>query len=204
MRLARYDSIMQSLHCYERLTLNTDYPRAAVLLPLLQKDDGLYVIFTQRSKHLNIHRGEVAFPGGKFDARDANLQETALRESHEEVDLCAKDVTILGQCSDLLSTTGIQVTPFVGALTQDVTLCPNQGEIEEIFTVPINFFLQSDCETLTLRKKGYTLNVPKFQFHQYKIWGLTALILVEFLNVAFDAGLTQFKQRAVMQDLEYG
>lgn len=200
MLSAHYKRIAKHFGQYERHILRTRYPRAAVLLPLIEKENGLHVVFTQRAEHLNLHKGEVAFPGGKFDQPDGDLCTTALRESHEEVGLDPCDVTLLGQGSDLVSSTGIQVTPFIGALRQEVQLSPNLDELQRIFTVPVEFFLQSPCETLRFCCKGMTFHVPRFQFQQYDIWGLTALILVEFLNISFDAGLMQFKPHSVFSE----
>jgi len=133
------DSIKQKLKQIN-LTEGTEYKKAGVLILLLKENDEYKLLFTKRSAKLKTHSGEVSFPGGKWEDKDKDLYETALRESNEEVNLDIKNVTKLGTLNFLLSRHKIEVNPFVGHLDISQEFIGNY-EIEEIFTVPLSFVL---------------------------------------------------------------
>ena len=88
--------------------------RAAVLIPLLLKEEGLTVLLTQRTNHLRDHAGQISFPGGRMDPQDLTPDDTALRESQEEIGLDPKRVEIIGYLPQYLTVSGYSVTPVVG------------------------------------------------------------------------------------------
>ena len=117
--------------------------RASVLIPLIEFEGKLFVIFTKRSKNLRTHAGQISFPGGKSDSQDLNSLETALRETHEEIGLIPEKVEILGRLDQILSLHNYLVTPFVGLVPSDFQPIPNPEEIETVFKVPLLFFMKS-------------------------------------------------------------
>ena len=167
-------------------------PQASVLIAILNY--GKYIgspelIYTQRSNNLSTHSGEVSFPGGKVDEMDTSLFGTALRESNEEISLNGKDVTQLGKLNYLISRHKIEVNPFVATVDQPQSLEPNE-EIQEIFTVPLDFLLDSkNVQRETIERDGAKWQVPTWNIKDQKIWGLTAIITLNFLNVCFDANI---------------
>ena len=167
-------------------------PQASVLIAILNY--GKYIespeiIFTQRSSHLSTHSGEVSFPGGKADKIDPSLFDTALRESNEEINLNSKDVTELGKLNYLISRHKIEVNPFIASVDQPQALQPNE-EIQEIFTVPLDFLLDpNNIQRENIERHGSVWLVPTWNIKDQKIWGLTAMITVKFLNVCFDANI---------------
>ncbi|MBL6702238.1 MAG: CoA pyrophosphatase [Proteobacteria bacterium] len=167
-------------------------PQASVLIAILNY--GKYIgspelIYTQRSNNLSTHSGEVSFPGGKVDEMDTSLFGTALRESNEEISLNGKDVTQLGKLNYLISRHKIEVNPFVATVDQPQLLEPNE-EIQEIFTVPLDFLLDSkNVQRETIERDGALWQVPTWNIKDQKIWGLTAIITLNFLNVCFDANI---------------
>ena len=167
-------------------------PQASVLIAILNY--GKYIespelIYTQRSSHLSTHSGEVSFPGGKAEEKDASLFGTALRESNEEISLKSKDVTELGKLNYLISRHKIEVNPFVASVDRPQTLKPNE-EIQEIFTVPLDFLLDPiNIKREIIERHGGIWQVPTWSIKNQKIWGLTAMITVNFLNVCFDANI---------------
>ena len=167
-------------------------PQASVLIAILNY--GKYIespeiIFTQRSSHLSTHSGEVSFPGGKADKIDPSLFDTALRESNEEINLNSKDVTELGKLNYLISRHKIEVNPFIASVDQPQALQPNE-EIQEIFTVPLDFLLDpNNIQRENIERHGSVWLVPTWNIKDQKIWGLTAMITVNFLNVCFDANI---------------
>tara|TARA_B100001109_G_scaffold254729_1_gene255310 strand:- start:281 stop:859 length:579 start_codon:yes stop_codon:yes gene_type:complete len=167
-------------------------PQASVLIAILNYGkfiESPELIYTQRSSHLSTHSGEVSFPGGKADESDPSLFGTALRESNEEMNLNSKDVTELGKLNYLISRHKIEVNPFVASVDQPQVLKPNE-EIQEIFTVPIDFLLDpKNIKREIIKRHGGVWQVPTWTIKDQKIWGLTAMITVNFLNVCFDANI---------------
>ncbi|KXJ57777.1 CoA pyrophosphatase [Neptuniibacter pectenicola] len=157
-------------------------PQASVLIALTDHDDP-EVILTKRAATLSTHSGEIAFPGGKYDETDTDLLFTALREAHEEVGLLPSSVDVIGPLGQVLSKHGLQVTPWVGVVPKTVELVPNPGELDEVFSVPLSFFLADQrYSTDEIRFKGKSLYVPAWEYQGHIIWGLTAYMLVELLN----------------------
>ena len=167
-------------------------PQASVLIAILNY--GKYIespelIYTQRSSHLSTHSGEVSFPGGKADEIDLNLFGTALRESNEEISLNSKNVTELGKLNYLISRHKIEVNPFIATVDRPQVLTPNE-EIQQIFTVPLDFLLDpANIQREVIERQGGVWQVPSWNIKNQKIWGLTAMITVNFLNVCFDANI---------------
>ncbi len=164
--------------------LHGDREKAAVLIPVVASEDPA-VLLTERSSRLDTHAGEIAWPGGKQDRDDESLQTTALRESEEEIGLRPQDVRILAELRPFISKYGLLVTPFVGILPADVGIEPNPAEIESVFRVPLSW-LRRDPRTQTdvVVRHGETHHVPVYHYEGYRIWGLTAMILWEFLRAA--------------------
>ena len=167
-------------------------PQASVLIAILNYGkfiESPEVIYTQRSSHLSTHSGEVSFPGGKAEKDDPNLYGTALRESNEEMGLKSENVTELGKLDYLISRHKVEVNPFVASVDKSQTLEPNE-EIQDIFTVPLDFLLDpNNIERERIERQGNVWQVPTWNIKNQKIWGLTAMITVNFLNVCFDANI---------------
>jgi len=184
------DLLTERLSKYAPRQLALDYPEAGVLVPVTDDHRNPEIIFTLRSEHMKTHRGQVAFPGGKRDPEDASLAETALRETHEEIGLPPDQVRLISPLSQVMSLHRIVVTPYVGLVPVDHPLQANPAEIESIFRVPVSFFLEDKRErTDTLSFQHNTLYVPCYRWERYQIWGLSAVVLVDFLNAVYDAGI---------------
>tara|TARA_Y200000002_G_scaffold376525_1_gene380523 strand:+ start:235 stop:834 length:600 start_codon:yes stop_codon:yes gene_type:complete len=184
------DSIKQKLKQINLIEA-TQYKKAGVLILLLKEDkDAEYkIVFTKRSTKLKTHSGEVSFPGGKWEEADNSLYETALRESNEEINLNIENVTKLGNLNFLLSRHKIEVNPYVGYLNKFQEFEGN-FEIEEIFTVPISFL--SDSKNVTYKefnRKDLKVYIPSWVYNGNRIWGLTAMITADFLNICFNASI---------------
>ncbi|WP_188635515.1 CoA pyrophosphatase [Halopseudomonas pertucinogena] len=161
---------------------------AGVLVPVTCVNDRPEIILTLRSNNLSTHSGEVALPGGRRDPGDMDLAYTALREAHEEIGLLPDLVEVVGPLGTLVSRFGIKVTPYVGIVPDVFDLRPNEDEIQEVFRVPVSYFLEDHREmTHRIDYEGRSWYVPSYNYEGYRIWGLTALILVDLMNVAFDA-----------------
>lgn len=163
--------------------------QAAVLIAMRQP--GCELILTRRAAHLSSHAGEVAFPGGKFDAEDITLAYTALRETHEEIGIPPGSVELVGVMPARDSRFGVSVVPFVGFVAADATLVPNEAELESVFEVPLQFFLETSpqlAHQVKYRDQEYLM--PCFHWQGQIIWGLTARFIVEFVAHVFGNQLT--------------
>ena len=183
------NQVQKRLQSHQPRTISAPLPEAAVLIPLTD-DNEPELIFTRRASHMNTHSGEVAFPGGKRDRSDQTLVHTALRESYEEMALPPDQVTVIGQGDAVISRFGLKVTPVVGIIAASTPLKANLAELDRIFSVPLPYFLEAKNLTFSRVKRGSGhIQLPSFKYGEYLIWGLTAVILVEFLNTTVDAGI---------------
>ena len=182
------DSIKQKLELIN-LIEPTKYKKAGVLI-LLKKDIGsneFRILFTKRSSKLSTHSGEVSFPGGMWEEKDTSLFDTAMRESNEEIGLKKKNVMDLGRMNYLLSRHKVEVNPFVGYLESNQEFIGN-FEIDEIFDVPVSFLLNNNnIFYKEFKRNDLRIYMPSWVYNGNRIWGLTALITADFLNMCFDA-----------------
>lgn len=185
-----HDLLKERLAGYAPRQLALDYPEAGILVPVTDDHRNPEMVFTLRSSNLNTHRGQVAFPGGKRDVSDPSLAATALRETHEEIGLPPDQVRVVAPLSQVMSRYGILVTPYVGVIPADHPLTANPYEIESIFRVPLEFFLEDNRErTDALDFLNHTFYVPCYRWERYQIWGLSAVVLVDFLNAVYGADI---------------
>ena len=182
------NSVLQRVQNYSPRALATQpHFREAAVLMALTRSANPELLLTLRAQGLSTHGGEVAFPGGRRDPEDADLMYTALREAQEEVGLSPSLVEVVGSLSEVVSRHGVKVTPYVGIVPDSIKYCANADEIDSVFSVPLDFFA-SDPREMTHRIDylGRTWYVPSYQFAGYKIWGLTAVMLVELVNLVYD------------------
>jgi len=160
---------------------------AAVLVPVVERDDQLTVLFTRRTAHLHDHAGQISFPGGRAEASESPL-DTALRETEEEIGLARQHVEPLGELSEYVTVTGYRVTPVVGLVRPPFELAPDDFEVAEIFEVPLAFLLDpANHQRNSVVYEGLHRHYYAMPYGQYYIWGATAGMLMNlyrFLDVA--------------------
>lgn len=164
--------------------------QSAVLAPLYDGEQGPAVVLTRRAAHLRNHHGEVSFPGGRQEDHDADLVTTALREAHEEIRLDPASVAIVGQL-DRLSTFVSQsmIHPFVGVLPGPPDgLVADPGEVEHILHVPLAELMHPEAfrEEIWRFPDGQDRSLTFFEIAGDTVWGATARMLRQLLNVALD------------------
>lgn len=151
---------------------------AGVLVPIYEDPRGLRLILTKRSSALKHHPGQIAFPGGKVDDGDAGVVAAALREAHEEIGLPPDLVEVLGTMPGHETVTGFAMTPVLGRIRADFVPVPEIGEVDEVFSVPLNHVTEPARYSVQSRiwrgQRRYYYAVP---FGPYYIWGATARIL---------------------------
>ena len=167
--------------------LNSSFPKAengltpsAVLVPLVDRPDGMTVLLTQRAADLADHPGQIAFPGGRVEDPDDGPVATALRETQEEIGLGPEFVEVVGRLADYETATGFCVVPVVGVVRPGFTLQPSAAEVAEVFEVPLAFVLDSANhvrESAVLR--GHEAHYYVLPYENWRIWGVTAGLLVD-------------------------
>jgi 8-oxo-dGTP pyrophosphatase MutT (NUDIX family) len=161
---------------------------AAVLVPLVERPDGLTVLLTRRSDHLQDHAGQISFPGGRVEPGDADALATALREAEEEIGLARALVTPVGRLDTYVTRTGFEVTPVVGLVAPPSSLAPDPFEVAEVFEVPLAFILDPASRQRHSRiYAGKTRHFHVFPWRDYYIWGATAGMLVNLADLLGDA-----------------
>jgi 8-oxo-dGTP pyrophosphatase MutT (NUDIX family) len=160
---------------------------ASVLVPLVQRDDGLHVLLTMRTAHLRDHAGQISFPGGRVEAHDVDAVATALRETEEEVGLDRRHIEVIGALPTYSTVTGFVVTPVVALVEPGFTLALDSFEVAEAFEVPLPFLMTPAHH----RRHRWDLAGVQRQFlsmpwqglgedgrpRPYFIWGATAAML---------------------------
>ncbi|MBW2057675.1 MAG: CoA pyrophosphatase [Deltaproteobacteria bacterium] len=171
----------------KRISKNRLIP-AAVLLPLFKKAGEPYVLLTKRTEKVKAHKGEISFPGGVYDRADRSLEETALRESFEEIGLKRSDVEILGCLDDVETMTRYLIRPYVGIFPYPYTFVVNGEEIEEMIEVPLRSILRKGAfETRSLRSGTGRQTIYSYRFGRHLIWGATARILKQLVDLIRDS-----------------
>jgi 8-oxo-dGTP pyrophosphatase MutT (NUDIX family) len=167
-----------------RVIEHPPFSHAAVLVPLFKKDGGCHLLFTKRSEQVKYHKGEISFPGGVVDEEDKELIGTALREAFEEIGLKENDVQIIGVLDDIVTTTEFIVTPIVGLFPYPYPFKVSEVEISELIEVPLSFLLVEDNLSEREIFRGDEKEVVYFyQYGEHTIWGATARILKQFLDL---------------------
>jgi 8-oxo-dGTP pyrophosphatase MutT (NUDIX family) len=162
---------------------------SAVLLLLVERDGQYHVLFTRRSVKVEHHKGEISFPGGTVHPDDSDLLETALREGAEEIGLARGDVMILGRLDDISTvSTGFIITPYVGILPYPYAFQINKDEVAELIFVPLGALVRDGCMKVSeVTREGKAIKTFAFDYQGDMIWGATARILKQFLDITMDA-----------------
>ena len=158
--------------------------QAAVLVPLIDRPNGITVLLTKRAEHLNDHAGQVSFPGGRIDPGDRDAAAAALREAQEEVALDPAKVDLVARLDTYVTRTGFEVTPWVGLVTPPVAFRLDPLEVAEVFEVPLAFFLDPVSRKTESRVwQGRQRFFYVYPWPNYYIWGATAGMLSNLAEV---------------------
>ena len=156
----------------------TPLAQAAVLVPVTDRAEP-GVILTRRTDTLSKHAGQVAFPGGRIDAGDADATAAALREASEEIGLAREHVTLVGTADRYRTVTGFEVTPVVGVVPPDLIFTPAVAEVADVFEVPLGFLLDSGNHMeASVEWQGRNRHYYEIFWGEHRIWGATAAMIV--------------------------
>ncbi len=182
---------------------NRDFSKFAILLPLIEKEDGVHILFEVRSFEMRRQPGEICFPGGRIEHGDEDEQETALRETMEELGIEKSAISNVFPLDYIVSPFGMIIYSFAGFIDSETDFVPNPQEVDSIFTVPLKFFLENEPRVyridfdiqpeesfpydLIAGGENYSWRARQVDefFYLYEdrvIWGLTAKILMHFME----------------------
>lgn len=154
--------------------------KAAVLIALIERQNGPQIILTRRSEKLNKHSGQIAFPGGRIDAGDKTPTAAAIRETSEEIGVPGAQITILGKLPLYQTGTGFIISPIVGKLTPPYIFKREPNEVDEIFELPLDYIVdKNNFKRQSIIYQGRNREFWTIPYGEYHIWGATAAILVE-------------------------
>ena len=160
---------------------------AAVLVPLVHHAEAINLLLTQRTAHLADHAGQISFPGGRVEPSDASREDTALRETEEEIGLGRAQVEVIGRLSDYEIPSGFRITPVVGWVEPPFELKPDPFEVEAVFEAPLEYFLKpSNYQRREYRFRGRHRHYMAIPFEGRYIWGATAGMLYSLCRMLRD------------------
>lgn len=163
---------------------------AAVLIPLLRSSGEWLALLTRRNSRLPEHSGQVSFPGGRVDPTDRSVEDTALREAHEEIGLHPQDVHLIGRLREYRTITNYLVTPIVGTLPWPYPLKPAADEVSRVFTIPLTWMADSRNHEERQRELPSPFGPAKVIFFQpydgEVLWGASARIMLDLLLALTD------------------
>jgi 8-oxo-dGTP pyrophosphatase MutT (NUDIX family) len=165
------------------ITDETRLKCAAVLVPLVEADDGWHILYTRRTDRVERHKGQVSFPGGGCDTGETMPEQTALREAEEEIGIDPAGVRVLGRLPNMITITAFRVTPVVGVIRWPAVFRLGENEVERVFTIPLRW-LADRGNRWEFRMPGR--NGAVIAYHPYDgelLWGATARMTVDFLDV---------------------
>ncbi len=159
--------------------------RGAVIMPIFEKDNHLFILFTKRTEGLRTHKGQISFPGGKIDEEDDSLLQCALREAEEEIGILPSKFKIIGELDQTkTNSSNILLSTFVAKLDYPFTIIKNIEEVDEIIEVPLSELCDSSKWTkkIVLIEDDEEVETWFFYYNERIIWGATAQLVKQLLN----------------------
>jgi 8-oxo-dGTP pyrophosphatase MutT (NUDIX family) len=171
---------------FETMPNDGKFSMAAILIPLVMHNSEWHLVFTRRTNFVSTHQNEVSFPGGSFEPSDINLENTALRETKEEIGISNEKIEILGALQPLTTITNFSVFPFVAIMAWPTIMKINNCEVDSVFTIPLKWLMDDGNhyeEDYHNEKYGIRRVIHYKDFQGEHLWGFTAKVVRELLNI---------------------
>ena len=176
-------AVIQGLAAFPSRPFEGEYRvRAAVLMGIAEREAGPSFLLTRRTNTVSTHKGQVSFPGGQREQGDRSLEQTALRETFEELGIRSQHIEIAGRLNDYLAVTHSRVTPFAGFIHGSPDITPCAEEVARVFWVPLRLFLEAEPRIEIWERLGKSVPVHFYDYENEVIWGLTARMITDFLD----------------------
>ncbi|WP_413998906.1 NUDIX hydrolase [Flavobacterium sp. W1B] len=167
--------------------VKNENPRTAAVMMLFYPKDGItHLVLIVRNSYVGVHSGQIAFPGGKYEEKDENFSETALRETHEEVGISPEIMKVIKPFTPMyIPPSNFIVYPFLGICKDEICFVRDPSEVAQIIELPLSVFLSDKIVTEAKLSTSYAqnINVPAFDIEGHIVWGATAMILSELKDV---------------------
>lgn len=163
--------------------------KSAVMILLYPTANGTNTILIQRPVYQGVHSGQIAFPGGKFEETDIDLQQTALRETQEEIGIEPQNISIIGKLTDLyIPPSNFVVSPFIGFIDSTPNFIANTREVEKIITTDVISLGENNIleKVIASGSTGYRIKTPYYEIEGLTVWGATAMMISE-LNILINS-----------------
>lgn len=187
LRLAYQQGVVGSTDGYAEMYAGVQMKCAAVLIPLVWWKGEWHLVFTRRTEAVELHKGQVSFPGGGCNADETTPEQTALREAEEEIGLKSGDVRLLGRLNEVLTITRYRVTPVAGVMPWPYEVRPEPAEVERVFTIPLLWLSEREnWEEQLVTPAGVQRPFLVISYHAYDgevLWGASARMTHNFLSV---------------------
>ena len=173
----------ERLEIMKKINFEQIKPKIAAVMMLFYPKDGItHLVLIVRNSYEGVHSSQIAFPGGKYENEDANFEETALRETHEEIGIHPEKIEILKAFTELyIPPSNFMVYPYLGICKEEIVFNPNPAEVSGIIELPLSTFLSDTIIIESKIKTSYAnaIDVPAFKIEEHIVWGATAMILSE-------------------------
>lgn len=151
---------------------------ASVLIGLVNRPEGMTLLLTKRRDDLAHHAGQISFPGGMAEPGDSSPEETALRETEEEIGLHRRHIEIVGRLDDYVTGSGFKIAPFIALIEPPFEITPCPREVAEVFEVPLSFLADPLNHKIVERKNSINRTTYAMPYGNHYIWGVTAGMIV--------------------------
>ena len=178
---------LERIQALKNLDINTKKPRiAAVMMLFYPKNEKTHLILIVRNAYNGVHSSQIAFPGGKYEPADRDYQETALRETSEEIGVRPDKIEIIKHFTPMyIPPSNFLVHPYLGIAKEELAFYPDAREVAGVLELPLSVFLDDEIiiESKLSTSYGNDILVPAFNIQNHIVWGATAMILSELRDV---------------------
>lgn len=178
---------LERIESMKNLKIETKNPKTAAVMMLFYPKNGLtHLVLIVRNSYQGVHSAQIAFPGGKYEPKDQIFENTALRETHEEIGIAPASIQIMRPFTRLyIPPSNFMVHPFLGISKEELVFIPDSNEVADIIELPLSVFLGDDILVNVNLSTSYAENVevPAFKIEDHVVWGATAMMLSELKEV---------------------
>ncbi len=171
----------------KNLKIETKNPKTAAVMMLFYPKNGMtHLVLIVRNTYQGIHSAQIAFPGGKYETRDEIFENTALRETHEEIGIPPASIEVMRPFTRLyIPPSNFMVHPFLGISKEELVFVGDSNEVADIIELPLSVFLADETIVNVNLTTSYAdkIEVPAFKIEEHIVWGATAMMLSELKEV---------------------
>jgi 8-oxo-dGTP pyrophosphatase MutT (NUDIX family) len=178
---------LERIESMKNLKISSLKPKSAAVMMLFYPKKGYtHLVLIVRNSYEGVHSAQIAFPGGKYELKDKNFQNTALRETHEEIGIPPESIEIVMPFTNLyIQPSNFMVYPFLGICREEIIFIPDNNEVANIIELPLSDFLNDELVVSVKLSTSYATDIaiPAFKINEHIVWGATAMMLNELKEV---------------------